>query len=54
MRLIIHDLDQEYNKMITKVFRLDKNESKIIFNNGDIKHCVGCFNCWVKTPRECR
>ena len=20
----------------------------------DIKLCIGCFNCWVKTPGECR
>ena len=20
----------------------------------DIKYCIGCFNCWVKTPGECR
>ncbi len=19
----------------------------------DLKHCIGCWNCWVKTPGEC-
>jgi len=20
----------------------------------DIKYCIGCFGCWVKSPGECR
>jgi len=30
------------------------NNTKIITLNGDeIKPCVGCFGCWVKTPGQC-
>jgi len=24
-----------------------------ITRNMDLKHCLGCFNCWVKTPGYC-
>lgn len=53
MRLIIHDLNIEHNEKIKKLFSDEKRINNIISNNGNIKHCIGCFNCWVKTPGEC-
>lgn len=53
MRLIIHDLEEGYNDKINNVFTKDRTENYIISDNGTIKHCIGCFDCWVKTPGKC-
>ncbi len=46
MRLLIHDLDNYEFKDLP-------NDIKIIEKKDDIKHCIGCFGCWIKTPAEC-
>lgn len=45
MRLIIHDLENlDFSK-------LSKNDFAVQTNS--CKNCIGCFNCWVKTPLKC-
>ncbi|NLL80402.1 MAG: flavodoxin family protein [Clostridiales bacterium] len=50
MNLIIHDL--EPNEWETLGQTVQKN-TKIIDKQGDIRKCIGCFGCWVKTPGQC-
>ena len=49
MNLLIHDMDKtEWEKVAA-----DYEGWKIIADNGEIKPCVGCFGCWLRTPGEC-
>ncbi len=49
-RFLIHDLDEDQAQEV--LGRLP--EDVIVFAaKPRIKHCVGCFGCWVKTPGKC-
>ena len=50
MNLIIHDLSQEEWNALALSY---EKETKIIDRQGEIKKCIGCFGCWVKTPGQC-
>lgn len=50
MKMLIHDLEYD---ALQALYRDLNDEIIIISNNNSIKHCVGCFGCWVKTPGSC-
>ncbi|NMB00584.1 MAG: flavodoxin family protein [Firmicutes bacterium] len=50
MRLIIHDLSKQD---FEKLFPEPLERTMVIADDSTIRHCLGCFGCWVKTPAAC-
>ena len=49
MKLLIHDLNEkEWNEVAGQY-----QGYEVISDRENIKPCVGCFGCWLKTPGQC-
>lgn len=50
MNVIIHDLKEE---LFQSLFNHIKTDTIIISDNDEIRNCIGCFGCWIKSPGQC-
>ena len=47
MKVIIHDLDQQYSGLV------EAKCDRTVAADGKYAPCQGCFGCWTKHPAEC-
>ncbi len=47
MKIIIHDLDEEFQKKISA------GHPDVIWADGKYAPCQGCFDCWTRHPATC-
>ncbi|MCH1983286.1 flavodoxin family protein [Ruminococcus sp. OA3] len=50
MKLMIHDLTEDALHRISSKIEAD---DIVITGNDNIRPCIGCFGCWLKTPGAC-
>jgi multimeric flavodoxin WrbA len=47
---MVHDINEQDFLQL----RINKNDYKVINANVTSAPCVGCYNCWLKTPGTCK
>ena len=47
------DLDDYLNKLSESLKSYNHEVVVFTLRDLDIRYCVGCFGCWIKTPGEC-
>ena len=48
-KLILHDLPPQ---MAEELHAYDRDLT-VFCSRPEVRHCVGCFGCWIKTPGQC-
>ena len=48
------DIDPLYSSVIEEIEKKGFEVESITLRNVSVAACQGCFDCWVKTPGECR
>lgn len=49
-----YEIDALYNTIMKELENKDWEIESIILRDVNIAPCQGCFECWVKTPGECK
>lgn len=50
MKVIIHDLSEKDFSLLG----ITEDDLEVINANSSFAPCLGCFNCWLKTPGTCK
>ena len=48
-RLIVYDLDEKNELLLSEW----KETDQLLSADPMVKDCLGCFNCWIRTPGSC-
>ncbi|MFX1355893.1 MAG: flavodoxin family protein [Promethearchaeota archaeon] len=48
------EIDLLYSSIVEEIKRRDYNVESILLRDVKVAACQGCFDCWVKTPGECK